>query len=188
MIWPPQSPIIQCVKSRESPDQELLARYIHCIYVIPAKERVHPSSHLGKLQGHPLRIQLKNLLNIALLNVVQYLVGRYRHIFIPYKFSTCSDFLAESLVIRKLQGKKLTLSKISARKKASENSRLPFQGKNEQLYHFQMGSILIHFSFKLPDCCLDVRKSYDRQARKKFYKKMFRKFQISNLLPNRYFR
>ena len=64
-----------------------------------------------------------NHLNIALLNVFQYLNGRHRHIFIPQKFFICSDFLAESLVIRKLQGSKLTFSKISARKKAPENSR-----------------------------------------------------------------
>ena len=31
-----------------------------------------------------------------------YFNGRYRHIFIPSKFFVCSDFLAESLVIRKL--------------------------------------------------------------------------------------
>ena len=30
------------------------------------------------------------------------LISRYRHIFIPWKFFICSDFLAESLVIRKL--------------------------------------------------------------------------------------
>ena len=40
------------------------------------------------------------------------------------------DFLAESLVIRKLEGSKLTFSKISARKKAPENSRWTFWGKN----------------------------------------------------------
>ena len=32
----------------------------------------------------------------------------------------CSDFLAESIVIRKLEGSKLTFSKISARKVACE--------------------------------------------------------------------
>ena len=40
-----------------------------------------------------------NHLNIALLNVFQYLNGRYRYVFTPLKFSICSDFLAESLVI-----------------------------------------------------------------------------------------
>ena len=35
----------------------------------------------------------------------------------------CSDFLAESLVIEKLRGSKLTFSKISVRKKAPENFR-----------------------------------------------------------------
>ena len=62
-------------------------------------------------------------LNIALLNVFQYLNGRFRHNFNPSKFFICSDFLPESLVIRKLQGSKLTFSKMSARKKAPENSR-----------------------------------------------------------------
>ena len=42
-------------------------------------------------------------------------------IFIPPKFFIFSDFLAESLVIRKLQGSQLTFSTISARKKAPEN-------------------------------------------------------------------
>ena len=45
---------------------------------------------------------VQNYLNITLLNVFYYLNGRYRYIFIPYKFFICSDFLAESLVIRKL--------------------------------------------------------------------------------------
>ena len=45
---------------------------------------------------------VQNHLNIALLNVFYYLNGRYKHIFIPQKFFMCSDFLAESLVIRKL--------------------------------------------------------------------------------------
>ena len=40
--------------------------------------------------------------------------------FIPLKVFICSDFLAESLVIRELQGWKLTFSKISARTKAAE--------------------------------------------------------------------
>ena len=52
--------------------------------------------------------------------------------FYPRKtFFIFSDFLAESLVIRKLQGSKLTFSKISAGKKAPENSMSPFQGKNQ---------------------------------------------------------
>ena len=54
----------------------------------------------------------------------------------PKKIFICSDFLAESLVIRKLWGSKLTFSKISARKKAPENSRWPFKGKNP----FKMGN------------------------------------------------
>ena len=45
---------------------------------------------------------VQNHLNIALLNVFKYLNDRYRHTFIPLKFFICSDFLAESLVIRKL--------------------------------------------------------------------------------------
>ena len=68
-------------------------------------------------QEHPTRIQFKNHLNMALLNVNRNLNGRYRHIFIPKKYFICSDFLAESLVIRKLQRSKLTFSKISAKKK-----------------------------------------------------------------------
>ena len=38
--------------------------------------------------------------------------------------------LAESLLTRKVQESKLTFSKILARKRAPENSRRPFQGKN----------------------------------------------------------
>ena len=83
-----------------------------------------------KTAGAPNENMVQNHLNMALLNVFQYLNGRYRHIFIPLKFFICSDFLAESLVIRKLQGSKLTFPKIPARKKAPENSRGPFQGKN----------------------------------------------------------
>ena len=44
-------------------------------------------------------------------------IQAYFYIFI------CSDFSAESLVIQKLQASKLNFSKISARKKAPENSR-----------------------------------------------------------------
>ena len=51
--------------------------------------------------GAPNENIVQNHLNIALLNVFWYLNGGYRHIFIPYKFFFCSDFLAESLVIRK---------------------------------------------------------------------------------------
>ena len=68
-----------------------------------------------------------------------YLNGKYRHIFIPPKFFICSDFLAQSLVIRKLKGAKVTFENFS-RKKGPENSRWPFQGKkpvkNGKLYHF----------------------------------------------------
>ena len=54
-------------------------------------------------QGHPINENIvQNRLNIALLNVSYYLNGGFEHIFIPYKFFICSDFLAESLVIRKL--------------------------------------------------------------------------------------
>ena len=92
-------------------------------------------------------------LNVALLNVFQYLNVRYRHIFIPYKFFICSDFLAErlvirliqayfyslkffihsdflaeSVVIRKLQGSKLTFSKISGRKKGSRKFQATILG------------------------------------------------------------
>ena len=81
---------------------------------------------MRRITGAPNENIVQNHLNIALLNVFQYLNGGYGHIFIPYKFFICSDFLAESLVIRKLQGSKLTFSKISARKKAPENSRWPF--------------------------------------------------------------
>ena len=73
--------------------------------------------------GAPNENIVQNHLNIALLNVFQSLNSGYGHIFIPYKFFICSDFLAESLVIRKLQGSKLTRSKILARKKAPENFR-----------------------------------------------------------------
>ena len=44
---------------------------------------------------------VQNYLNITLLNVFYYANSRYRYIFILYKFFICSDFLAESLVIRK---------------------------------------------------------------------------------------
>ena len=56
----------------------------------------------GIYSGAPNENIVKKHLNIALLNVFQYLNGRYRHIFIPWKFFVCLDFLAESLVIRKL--------------------------------------------------------------------------------------
>ena len=56
----------------------------------------------GIYSGAPNEDIVQNHLNIALLNVFQYLNGRYRHIFIPWKFCVCLDFLAESPVIRKL--------------------------------------------------------------------------------------
>ena len=52
--------------------------------------------------GAPNENIVQNRLNIALLNVFYYLNGGFEHIFIPYKFFICADFLAESLVIRKL--------------------------------------------------------------------------------------
>ena len=52
--------------------------------------------------GAPNENVVQNQLNIALSNVFYYLNGRYKHIFIPQKFFVCSDFLGESLVIRKL--------------------------------------------------------------------------------------
>ena len=58
----------------------------------------------------------------------------------------CWDFLAESLVMRKLQGSKLTFSKISARIKAPKNSRSPFYGKNP----LKMGNYTIFQMFENP--------------------------------------
>ena len=52
--------------------------------------------------GAPNENIVQKHLNIALLNVFEYLNGRYRHIFILEKFFICSDFLAEGLVMRKL--------------------------------------------------------------------------------------
>ena len=43
-------------------------------------------------------------LNITLLNVFYYSKGLYGHFFIRLELFICSDFLAESLLIRKLQG------------------------------------------------------------------------------------
>ena len=52
--------------------------------------------------GAPNENIVQNHLNMALSNVFYYLNGRYKHIFIPQNFFMCPDFLAESLVIRKL--------------------------------------------------------------------------------------
>ena len=49
-----------------------------------------------EVPGAPNENIVQNHFNITLLNVF------YGHTFIPYKFFICSDFLAESLVIRKL--------------------------------------------------------------------------------------
>ena len=49
-------------------------------------------------------------------------------------------------MIRKLQGSKLTFSKISARKKVPENSRWPFYGKNP----LKMGNYTIFGRFENP--------------------------------------
>ena len=109
--------------------------------------RVWSKFHLTNLtQGHPSRIQFKTTLTIALLNVFQYLNGRYRHIFIPSKFLIWSDFLTESLLIQKLWESKLTFLKISARKKAPENPRRPFQVKNP----LKMSSYTIFQMFENP--------------------------------------
>ena len=58
--------------------------------------------HSPMFSGAPNENIVQNHLNIALLNVFYYLNSGFGHIFIPYKFFICSDFLAESLVIRKL--------------------------------------------------------------------------------------
>ena len=55
-----------------------------------------------RITGAPNENIVQNHLNIALLNLFWYLNVRYGQIFIPQKFSICSDFLAESLVIREL--------------------------------------------------------------------------------------
>ena len=68
----------------------------------------------------------------------------------------CSDFLAESLVIRKLQGSKLTFFENFSQKKGFRKFQVTFLGyksvKNGKLYHL-----------------LDVRKSQERQVSEKFY-------------------
>ena len=104
------------------------------------------SAYRLHMSGAPNENIVQNHLNIVLLNVFQHLNGRYRHIFIPYKFFICSDFLAESLVIRKLQGSKLSFSKFSARKKAPENSRRPVQVQNP----LKMGNNIIFQMFENP--------------------------------------
>ena len=114
----------------------------------------------SNVSGAPNENIVQNHLNQHLFISNQYLNGRYGHIFIPQKFFICSDFLAESLVIRKLQGSKLTFSKISARKKAPENSRRPFQGKNP----LKTGNYTILGG---------GRKSQERQASKKFNNKCY---------------
>ena len=48
---------------------------------------------------------------------------RYKHIFVPYKFFICSDFLAESLYDPKIIGIKNHLFENFSQKKAPENSR-----------------------------------------------------------------
>ena len=69
----------------------------------PIREIKYCTNHVTmQWSGAPNDNKVQNHLNIALLNVFLYLNGRYRHIFIPYKFFTCSDFLAEILVIQKL--------------------------------------------------------------------------------------
>ena len=71
----------------------------------------------------------------------------------------CSDFLAESLVIRKLQGSKITFSKILARKRLPKILDELFQGKN----HLKMGNYTIFY----------VQKSQDMQTSTKFNNKNF---------------
>ena len=105
--------------------------------------------YLIHISGAPNENIVQNHLKIALLNVFQYLNSRYRHIFIAEKFFICSDFLDESLVMRKLQGSKLTFSNISARKMFPK-----ILGDLGQLYHFWR-----------------VQKSQERQASKKFNNK-----------------
>ena len=54
------------------------------------------------VSGAPNENIVQNHLNIELLNVFYYLNGRYGIFLSPKNFSICSDFLAESQVIRKL--------------------------------------------------------------------------------------
>ena len=72
------------------------------VFALKIKVSTNFENDTVKLSGAPNENIVQNHLNIALLNVFQYLNGRYRHIFIHKKFFICSDFLAESLVIRKL--------------------------------------------------------------------------------------
>ena len=73
----------------------------------PRKTHALEATKISELKtGTPNENIVQKHLNTALLNVFQYLNDRQRHIF-----------------IRKLQGSKLTFSKISARKKGPENSR-----------------------------------------------------------------
>ena len=66
----------------------------HCSAMVHIIILMGPFSE-SNYSGAPNEKIVQNL-NIALLNVFQYLNGRYRHIFIPQKFFICSDFLAES--------------------------------------------------------------------------------------------
>ena len=92
--------------------------------------------------------------------------------FYPLKIFYLLDFLVESLVIRKLQGSKLTFSKISARKKAPEKFQVTFQGKNPLKW-----AIIPFFR---------CSKILGEAGKHEILQQMFRKFQISNRLPNRY--
>ena len=97
------------------------------------------------IQGHPTRIQFKTTQH----SIVERILVFKRQIqayFYPLKLFICSDFLAESLVIRKLQGSKLTFSKISARKRLPKILAGLFQGKNL----LKMGNYTILQMFENP--------------------------------------
>ena len=90
--------------------------------------------------------------------------------FYPLKIFICSDFLAKSLVIRKLQGSKLTFSKISIQ---AEKRLKKILGEIRQKW------AIIPFS--------RCSKILGEAGKQEILQEMFRKFWISNRLPNRHF-
>ena len=56
---------------------------------------------LTVIRGTQREYTSKPLKHSIVKRVLVFINGGYGHIFIPYKFFICSDFLAESLVIRK---------------------------------------------------------------------------------------
>ena len=78
-----------------------------------------------EFKGAPNENIIQNHLNIALLNALWYLNGRYRHFFIPYKFFICRSWKSSDTKIIEM---KTYLFENFSQKKGSRKFLVSFLG------------------------------------------------------------